>query len=397
MRRQQRLWIVAGCGAVFLMAVALFATRSVGNAEAPGALIESTLERDEVDVSSKIPGRIAEMFVEEGSQVRGGELLARIDSREIDARVAQASGAYEAAMAKQRQALQGLELQRRTVASQIQQAEAAYRAAKARLEMALSGARAQEVLQAEKAFEQASAAYDTAETTYARFKGLFKEGVIPEQSENEIRLRYLSAKAQKEAAAARLDLVKEGARKEEIEQARQGLAAAEAALNLARDGALQVPIREQEASAASHQAEAVKGQLEEARAYQSETRVVAPVDGYVSLRIMEPGEIVAAGAPLLTIVNNSNFKVKVYADESKFGHLQLGRPVKIIVPALAGAEFDGKILRISPSAAFATKRATNEQNSFDVRALQIVVEVTSNDPRLRNGMTARVKFATEGN
>lgn len=397
MRRQQRLWIVAGCGAVFLMAVALFVTRSVGRAEAPGARIESTLERDEVDVSSKIPGRIAEMFVEEGSQVRAGELLARIDSREIDARVAQASGAYEAAMAKQRQALQGLELQRRTVASQIQQAEAAYRVAKARLEMALSGARAQEVLQAEKAFEQASAAYDTAETTYARFKGLFKEGVIPEQSENEIRLRYLSAKAQKEAAAARLDLVKEGVRKEEIEQARQGLAAAEAALNLARDGALQVPIREQEASAASHQAQAVKGQLEEARAYQSETRVVAPVDGYVSLRIMEPGEIVAAGAPLLTIVSNSNFKVKVYADESKFGHLQLGRPVKIIVPALAGAEFDGKILRISPSAAFATKRATNEQNSFDVRALQIVVEVTSTDPRLRNGMTARVKFATEGN
>jgi HlyD family secretion protein len=192
-------------------------------------------------------------------------------------------------------------------------------------------------------------------------------------------------------------MVREGTRKEEIEQARQGVAAAEAALKLARDGALQVPIREQEAAAALHQAEAVKGQVDEVRAYQSETRIVSPIDGYVSQRIVEAGETVAAGAPLLTIVGKSDFKVKVYADESKFGHLQLNRGVKVVLPALAGAELSGKVARISPAAEFATRKATNEQNSYDVRALQIVVRITDEDPRLRNGMTARVKIATLGN
>ena len=395
--KRRRLWIAVGCGAVLLSATALLSSRAFSHPAAKEELIEGTLECDEVDVSSKVPGRIVDMLVDEGSPVHIGEVLARIGSQEIDARVAQASGAYEAALAKRQQAVQGLELQRLTVAGQIAQAEASYRAAKARLQMALNGARIQEVRQAEKAVEQSTAAYDTADATYRRFKGLFQEGVIAEQTENEVRLRYLSAKAQKEAAEARLEMVREGTRAEEVEQARQGVAAAEATLKLARDGTLQVPIREQEAAAAVHQAEAIKGQLDEARAYKSETQIVSPMDGYVSQRIADAGEMVAAGAPILTLTGKSGFKVKVYADETKFGNLQLDRPVKVIVPALSGAELNGRVIRVSQSAEFATKKATNEQNSFDVRALQIVVQVTGNDSRLRNGMTARVKLASAGN
>jgi len=378
---------------VLVLIVVLLAARAAKGTAPKEELIEGTLECDEVDVSSKVPGRIVELLVDEASPVHVGDVLARIGSREIDARVMQASGAYEAAQARRQQELKGVDLQRLTVAGQIGQAEAARAAAKARLEMALSGARVQEVRQAEKALEQAAAAYDTADATYQRFRGLYKEGVISEQSENEVKLRYLSAKAQKEGAEARLEMVREGTRKEEIEQARQGLAAAEAALKLARDGALQVPIREQEAAAALHQAEAVKGQLEEARAYQSETLILSPIDGYVSEQIAKTGETVAAGAPILTLVGRSDFKVKVYADESKFGHLQLDRPVKVVLPALPGAQLNGRIIRIAQSAEFATRKATNEQNSFDVRALQIIVCITDKDPRLRNGMTARVKLA----
>jgi HlyD family secretion protein len=397
MKKRQRLWIAAGCGTALILASVVLASRAVSRPAAKEELIEGTLECDEIDVSSKVAGRVAEMLVDEGSPVHAGDVLARIGSREIEAKVAQALGAYEAALAKRQQAIQELELQRLTVAGKIEQAEASYRMAKARLEMALNGARVQEVRQAEKALEQATAAFDTADATYRRFKGLFQEGVISEQAENEVRLRYLSAKAQKEAAEARLEMVREGARREEVEQARQGLAAAEATLKLARDASLQVPIRQQEAAAALHQAEAIKGQLEEARSYQSETRIVSPVNGYVSQRIVDAGEMVAAGAPIVTVVANSGFKVKVYADESRFGHLQLDRPVTVIVPALAGAQLNGRIIRISPSADFATKKATNEQNSFDVRALEIVVRVTDHDSRLRNGMTARVKLVSMGN
>jgi HlyD family secretion protein len=336
-------------------------------------------------------------MVEEGSPVHAGDVLARLDSREIDARVAQAAGAWEAAVAKREQAAQALKLQKLTVESQISQAGAAYGAAKARLEMALNGARPQEIRQTEKALEQAAAADQTASSTYQRYHGLFEQGVISQQAEEEVRLRYLAAKAQHEAAEARLEMTREGARKEEVEQARQGVAAAEAALKMARDAELQNTIRAQDVAAAEHQAEAIRAQLEEARSYQSETRIISPLDGYVSEKIADAGEMVAAGAPVLTLVRKSDFKVKVYADETKFGHLQLDRQVKVVIPALAEEEFNGRIIRIAQAADFATKKATNEQNSFDVRALQIVIRITDDDSQLRNGMTARAKLPREEN
>ncbi|MCL6628550.1 MAG: HlyD family efflux transporter periplasmic adaptor subunit [Armatimonadetes bacterium] len=274
----------------------------------------------------------------------------------------------------------------------MKQAEAAYRAAKAKLEMALNGARPQEVAQAKAAVDQANAAYKTAKDSYDRFHGLYEAGVIPKQQEEEVELKYLSAKAAKEAAEAKLSLVKEGARREEIEQAREGVRAAEAQLRMAKDAAMQIALRRKEAIAAGYKADAAKGQLDEALAFKSETEIIAPISGYISERISEPGEMVSAGFPILSIVKNKNFKVKVYADESKFGSLDLNSQVKVIIPALNNRELDARVIRISPSADFATKKATNEQGSFDVRSLEVVVVIQGDHSDLRNGMTARVKL-----
>ncbi len=379
-----------GCG---LVAIAALIVAGCAPQRDAMPLIEGTLECDEVDVSAKVPGRLLEVRFEEGSPVKAGEIIARLDSKEIDAKVAQAAGAYEAARAKQEQAVQALKLQKLTIQGRIRQAEAGYAAAKARLDMALNGARPEEIRQVEKGLEQAVAADNAASNAYERFHGLYEQGVISQQAEEEIRLRYLSARAQREAMEARLEMMRAGARTEEIEQARQGLAAAEAALQMARDAALQNAIREQDVVAAAHQAEALRGQLDEARAYQAETSIAAPVDGYVSERNFDAGEMVAAGSPVMTLVRKSDFRVKVYVDETRFGNLRTDSSAKIVIPALSDTEFDGKVIRVSQAADFATKKATNEMNSYDVRALQITVKVVKEDPRLRTGMTARIRFA----
>lgn len=354
-------------------------------------LLEGTLESDEVDISSKIPGRISQMLVDEGDLVKAGQTVAYLESKEVDAKVSQAEGMYNAALAQQAQAGIGVSLQKKTVLDQITQAQAGYKAAKAKLQEALNGARPQEIAQAKAAVEQAQAAYNTAKTTYDRFHGLYKDGVIPKQQEDEIELKYLSAKAQKEATEAKLNLVEEGARKEDIEQARQGVKAAAATLQMAKDAALQVGLRQQDVVAASQKAFAAQGQVNEAKAYQSETKIIAPISGYVSQRMSESGEMVSAGFPILTITKSRDFKVKVYADESKFGKLRLHDPVKVVIPAL-DKEVDARVARVSQAADFATKKATNEQGSFDVRSLEIVVKISQDEPDFRNGMTARVKL-----
>lgn len=406
------------------------------------AIIESTLETDEVDVSSKIPGRIAKMMVDEGDIVKAGDLLAVLESREVDAKLVQASGIADAADAIVQQAglvvgLQDasgkdqIQLAQANVSAakatlamalnatrpeQLQQAEAAHEAAKAKLQLALTAVRPQELHQVEAGVVAAQAQFDAAEATWKRVSSLSSEGVLSKQREDEVRMQYVSAKAALGAAEAKLDMAREGARKEDIDQARAnlkaagaqlalarkgarkedidkaraGLTAADAQLRQARDAMAQVNIRQMDQLAAASKAKAARGQVQEAASYKRETMMVAPIDGFVSARLSDAGEMVNAGYPLLTLANNHTFRVKVYADEVLFAQLKLGDTVKVSLPAMGEKQYEARIVRVGAAAAFAVKKATNETNSTDTKSLQIVVKLLQPDARMRAGMTARV-------
>jgi HlyD family secretion protein len=330
-------------------------------------IVDGTVECDEINVSSKVPGRIRDLYVDEGATVTPGEPLAVLESKEIDAKVDAASAVYASSTARVAQAGTAVAFQQATYSDQLNQATAQYHA------------HHEDIRQAEENLNQATANYKTQLDSYNRFHGLFTEGVIPREAEEAYENRYQAAKAQLGAAQSKLD------------QAKHALQAAEAGVQLAKDASLQVKLREQERAAVREQADAAHGQMREAIALQSETRIVAPVAGYVSEKISNVGEMVAPGFPMLTVVRANDFKVKVYVDESKFGHLRLGNKIKVILPALGDQEVDGTLIRISQAADFATKRATNEQGTFDVRGLQLVIKLEDN-PRYRNGMTARVKL-----
>jgi HlyD family secretion protein len=400
-----------------------------------------------VNISPKIPGRIKQFLVDEGDDVKTGQTIAILESDDIDAKVAQATGQYEAvtdqaseakvasdlqALASEDQLSQALAGQKAAAAKlalalagarsqEKEQAKAAYDAAKEKLDEALRGARPQEIEQAQNGVDQATAVYNAAKATYERFKNLYQEGVIPRQKQDEIEMQYLSAKAGKEAAEAKLSLVKEGPRKEDIQQARDGMYAAKAQLSLAMEGArkedieqaragldaakatvqlakhnlMQVQIRDLEAKAATNNAKAVKGKVTEAQVAKREMKLVAPVSGYISQKISNAGEIVSAGFPIASIVKRDDFKVKVYADESKFGYLKLHSPIRIVIPALANKTCGGELARIAQAADFATHKATNEQGSVDVRSVELVVRIPNPPDGLRDGMTARVQLGSD--
>jgi HlyD family secretion protein len=360
---------IAISSAVLLVLATIFAASCHRSVPAP-VIVDGTIECDEISVSSKVPGRIEKLFVDEGVTVKSGDPLVTLESKEIDAKVAQSSAMYESSQSRVTQAGTTLKLQQLTFVDQLNQAKAQY------------DARHEDIRQAEEGLNQARASYKTQSDTYNRFKGLFADGVIPKQMEQDHEYAYLAAKAQLGAAESKL------------EQAQDGLKAAEAALQLAKDATLQVNLRQQEQASAVQQSTAAQGQLQEAMALQSETQILAPVSGYVSQKISNVGEMVSPGFPMLTIVRANDFKVKVYVDESKFGNLMLGRPIKIIIPALSNLEVWGTLMRVSQAADFATKRATNEQGTYDVRGLQLVIHL-NDDVRYRNGMTARVEL-TEG-
>jgi HlyD family secretion protein len=330
-------------------------------------IIDGNIDCDEINVSSKVPGRIKQLFVDEGTSVKPGDPVVVLESNEIDAKVDAASAAYQSSVARVAQAGTAVKFQRAAFTDQLDEAKAQYEARK------------EDVRQAEELLNQAKANYTTQQDSYSRFRGMFAEGVVPRQVEEQYENGYLAAKAQL------------GAGESKVDQAKAGLKAAAAALQLAQDQSLQVTLRQQEQSAIQQQADATKGQMNEALALQGETRIVAPVAGYVSEKISNTGEMVASGFPMVTISRANDFKVKVYVDESKFGYLQIGRQIKVILPAFGDKVVYGKLIRINQAADFATKKATNEQGTLDVRGLQLVIKL-DDDPRYRNGMTARVEL-----
>lgn len=350
---------------------------------------EGAVEATEVNVSSKIPGRIASLSVDEGDPVRQGEVIAVLESEEISAKVRQAQAGLQATDAQMEQARLAVELEALRTEDQVRQAKAALEAARAKWEMAQNGARPQEIRQAEQAVEAARAQFMVAQKTWNRLEALAKEGVIPQQKADEAEGAFLAAQAQLQAAEAKLQLVRDAVRKEEKQAAWAGLKAAEANLQLAEHARLQVELRKRDIDALRAKQLANWAQVEEAQAYLKQTLLRAPADGVVSRKMAKTGETVAAGMPILTIAQQGQWWVEVFVDESVAGGIQRGDTVQVEFPSL-GKRVNAKVTRILPAADFATKRATNERGSFDSRSLQLRVEWKEPVQGLVKGMTARV-------
>ena len=367
--------------------------------------VDGTLETDEVDVSSKLPGRISELFVDEGDYVTAGQTLAVLEAEEIDAKHDQAQAGVTASQAQSAQASLAVTLETRKSDTQVKQAEAGVEASSAALEMARQklaalerGARPQEITQAEQGVAAAQAQFDTAKKTYARITNLNNEGIVSQQKADEIEMTYKSAEAQLNVAKARLDMAQEGARKEEVyaareqvRQARAGLSASEQTLQLAKDARMMVDIRKKDVEAANQKIAASEGVLREVSAYKKQTTIIAPISGRISQRMSRAGEIVAPGYAIFNITRTDKFWVDAYVDENKFAGHSIGDSLTVVIPAL-GKTIPGKISRILNAADFATKRSTNENGSFDTRSLRIRVSLSENPKELAEGLTARVQF-----
>ncbi|HEY9765800.1 MAG TPA: efflux RND transporter periplasmic adaptor subunit [Chroococcales cyanobacterium] len=369
-------------------------------------VVDGSLETNEVDVASKLPGRL-KLLVNEGDLVKAGQVVAELEAEELDAKNDQATAGVRGISAQVEQGKIAVELEDRKAEDQILQAKAGVAAARAahgmalaRLEALQRGARPQEIAQVEQGVAAAQAAFDAAGKTHQRIGGLAQDGVVAQQKADEVEMTYLSASAQLAGARAKLDLVKEGARREEIQAAREGVKqanagidAAQNALRLALDARMLVLIRQKDVDAARQKLAAGEGSLREVKAYQKQTRIVSPIEGRVTQVMSRSGEIVAPGYPVLSVTRTKGYWVHLFVDESKFAGHRLGDEVTVEIPAL-GRNLPGRLTCILLAADFATKRATNERGTFDVRSLETRVTLKEEPPGLAQGLTARVSFVS---
>mgnify|MGYP000848179070 FL=1 len=291
--------------------------------------ISGIIETTEIDVASKIPGRIDSIYFDKGDMVKKGDIIAKLESKEMVAKVEQTKGLMEAA--------------------------------KSKLEMVRNGARIEEKTQVEKLYNQAKEQYEYAEKTYNRFKELHKEGVISSQEYDGMLFKYNSAKDQMDAAKAKYDMVMKGARYEEID-------AVEALYHQAENG------------------------YNEAMAYFKELEIKAPVDGEISNRISDPGEVIASGYPLFTIIRPEESYVLLQVREDMLNTFKKGASFDGVIPALDNKQTEFEVTYIASMADFATWRPTNQKGDFDLKTFEIHLKSKENIKDLRPGMTVKLNI-----
>lgn len=289
--------------------------------------ISGIAETRHIDVASKIPGRIDSLFVNEGDFVDKNSRLLTIESKEIAAKVEQARGAMLAANAKKL--------------------------------MVQNGLRPQELEAAMKLYLQAKAQYDLMEKTFTRVQRLYNDSVISSQEKDQIETQYISSKEQMEAARVKYELAKEGARTEE------------------RDAAQSL----------YYQAQNV---YEEVLSYADERTVTSPVSGEIEKIISDPGEVISAGFPVITIIDTSKIWVIVQIKETLMSRFKKGAEFKGTIPALNDTTCDFIVHYITPMADFATWRPTNQKGEFDIRTFEIHLEPTHKIDGFRAGMTVNI-------
>ena len=305
-------------------AAALAALLSACAPQAPLA-VTGLVDAAEIDVASKVPGRVKALAVREGDAVQEGQELLTIESQEVLSRLDQVTAAVEAA--------------------------------RARLKLAQRGARTEERDQARRALDTARTQADLAKKGWDRASALVATGTITQAAFDEADFKWKAAQDQLAIAQARFDLVQKGARAEELE-------------------ALEALVRQGE------------GSLAEVRTYGRELSQTSPLTGEVAKILVHRGELAATGYPILTLVDRRDAWVTFPVREDLLAGLTVGTTIQVEVPAVRRT-IPMAVFQVAPLGDFATWRATGEKGRFDLRTFEVKARPAQPDLELRPGMTAR--------
>jgi membrane fusion protein YbhG len=309
----------------------------------PGVIpVSGRVEGDESAVAAKTSGRIREITVREGDPVEAGQVLAVLDDDQIRAREVQASAAVRQADARVRLAqhqITVLNEQLRQAGFGVDQARADAQGRVSEAEGKLAATEAQ--------LAQAEASHNQAKWDRAAMGRLFARGLIAEQEARR-------AESTEEAQAAVV-----AAARRQVEAARGSLTAAQAsllnpAIRASQVAAVEGQLLQAEADIAAAQAEAARarGSLDEARANRRDLSVVAPFSGMVATRTAEPGEVITAGTPVITLVNLAEVYLRAFVPEGQIGRVRVGQRARVYLDSDPAKPIDAYVLRIDPQASF---------------------------------------------
>ncbi len=347
--------------------------------------VSGNLELTEVDLSFKIAGRLIERRVDEGTWVKAGDLIARLDPVELQHQTTRDKALVIGAKSNYDQLVTSIEYQKSTLESDVAARQAELNLAQSKLDELLNGSRQQDIQQSEAAVADSQAQLEFARLDWDRSQTLFKNDDISKQQYDQARTKFESAQAVLRQAQERESLMKEGPRKEDIAQARADVARAEAAVKTAEANRLEVKRREEELMQRQSEIERTEAQAGISQKQLSDTEVYTPIDGVVLVKSAEPGEVLAAGTNVVTIGDLDHPWLRAYINETDLGRVKLGQKVKLTTDSFPNKAYWGRVSFISSEAEFTPKQIQTKEERVKL-VYRIKIEVDNKEHELKDNM-----------
>lgn len=358
---------------------------------------DAFIRGDVTQIMPQVAGQILKVHIRDNQEVKQGDLLIEIDSRDYEARLAEAQAALQAAEANHRAAQATTEQTQTITQGSVEEASSGVAASLAALQTARAQAgasrdrerQAQATIKATQAAAMQAHAQITAaeaEATRAaadvrRYQTLHREGVVSQQQLDQATAAAQTANAQlaaarerAAAAAAQVEVTRAAAATSaaEVRQAAAQARQAQAQLSQARArsgaafaGSQQVRVSQEQASSASSSVEQARNRVSQAQLQLSYTRIYAPVSGHVTNRTVVDGNYAQVGQALMAIVTGSVW-VEANFKETQITHMRPGQSVVITVDAYPNRTFRGKVdsIQLGSGTAFSLFPSENAAGNF---------------------------------
>ena len=316
---------------VLLGGTAFLAT-GCGNHQENRLKLSGNIEVIQVEASFRVAGKVLERPVDEGQMVQAGQLLARLDARDLEQQVA------------------------------MRQADAA--TAKAALEAMLAGSRKEEIAASKAALEQAQADLRRLEPDEVRLRDLQQKGILSVRDYEASRASLEAARGKVQQADQQYLLVRKGPRKEDIDQARARYDQAQQALALART------------------------QLGYAT-------LTAPTAGVILSKNVEPMEYVSPGTAVVTMADLSQVWLRAYVEETDLGRVKVGQKAFVTSDSFPGKRYEGRVAFIASEAEF-TPKAVQTRKERTKLVYRIKIDIPNPAMELKPGMPVDAEIALDG-
>lgn len=293
--------------------------------------LSGNIEVIQVEASFRVAGKVLERPVDEGQVVQAGQLLARLDARDLEQQVAMRSADADTA--------------------------------KAALDALVAGSRKEEIEASKATLEQASADLRRLEPDEARLRDLQKQGILSVRDYEATKASLEAARAKVRQADQQYTLVRKGPRIEDIDQARARFEQARQALALAQTQLGYATLR-------------------------------APTTGVILSKNIEPMEYVAPGTSVVTLANLGQVWLRAYVEEADLGRVKVGQKAFVVSDTYPGKRYEGRVSFISSEAEFTPKSVQTRKERAKL-VYRIKVELPNPAMELKPGMPVDAEIALD--